>query len=135
MANMELVQQFVYTLSNNGSTVLSQLSRHFQFSIYGVQLSAEFGIPVCCAMSRHRTCSNTEFGMSNEFQTIPSCAMCSIIMLGLCLCEYTVIVTVFLTSCCPIIKNTTTGMQNVDKNQLDAAKGMGKSRWQSQSMV
>ena len=47
----------------------------------------------------------------------------------------TVIVTVFLYSLLPIIKNTYTGIQNVDKNLMDAAKGMGMTRWQSLYMV
>ena len=61
--------------------------------------------------------------------------MLSIIMLGLGLGVNTVIVTVFLYSLLPIIKNTYTGMQNVDKNLMDAAKGMGMTRWQSLYMV
>ena len=115
MANMDTWQQFWYYLANNGSYVLSQFARHFLISIYGVLIAAVIGIPVGLA--------------------IPSLAMLSIIMLGLGLGVNTVIVTVFLYSLLPIIKNTYTGMQNVDKNLMDAAKGMGMTRWQSLYMV
>ena len=110
MANMDTWQQFWYYLANNGSYVLSQFARHFLISIYGVLIAAIIGIPI-------------------------GLAMLSIIMLGLGLGVNTVIVTVFLYSLLPIIKNTYTGMQNVDKNLMDAAKGMGMTRWQSLYMV
>ena len=135
MANMDTWQQFWYYLANNGSYVLSQFARHFLISIYGVLIAAVIGIPVGLAIARHRTLSNTVIGIANVIQTIPSLAMLSIIMLGLGLGVNTVIVTVFLYSLLPIIKNTYTGMQNVDKNLMDAAKGMGMTRWQSLYMV
>ncbi len=135
MANMDTWQQFWYYLANNGSYVLSQFARHFLISIYGVLIAAVIGIPVGLVIARHRTLSNTVIGIANVIQTIPSLAMLSIIMLGLGLGVNTVIVTVFLYSLLPIIKNTYTGMQNVDKNLMDAAKGMGMTRWQSLYMV
>ena len=135
MANMDTWQQFWYYLANNGSYVLSQFARHFLISIYGVLIAAVIGIPVGLAIARHCTLSNTVIGIANVIQTIPSLAMLSIIMLGLGLGVNTVIVTVFLYSLLPIIKNTYTGMQNVDKNLMDAAKGMGMTRWQSLYMV
>ncbi|MFK5279277.1 ABC transporter permease, partial [Lacticaseibacillus paracasei] len=97
--------------------------------------AAIIGIPIGLAIARHRTLSSTVIGIANVIQTIPSLAMLSIIMLGLGLGVNTVIVTVFLYSLLPIIKNTYTGMQNVDKNLMDAAKGMGMTRWQSLYMV
>ncbi|GAF40310.1 osmotically activated L-carnitine/choline ABC transporter, permease protein OpuCD [Agrilactobacillus composti DSM 18527 = JCM 14202] len=68
-------------------------------------------------------------------QTVPSLAMLSIIMLGLGLGVNTVIVTVFLYSLLPIIKNTYTGMENVDKDILDSGKGMGMTPFQILYMV
>ena len=56
--------------------------------------------------------------------------MLSILMLGLGLGVNTVIVTVFLYSLLPILKNTYTGMQNVNKDVIDAWKGIGMTSWQ-----
>ena len=50
--------------------------------------------------------------------------MLSILMLGMGLGVNTVVVTVFLYSLLPIIKNTYTGMIQVDRNILDVGKGM-----------
>jgi osmoprotectant transport system permease protein len=56
--------------------------------------------------------------------------MLSILMLGMGLGVNTVVVTVFLYSLLPIIKNTYTGMIQVDRNILDVGKGMGMTKVQ-----
>ena len=62
-------------------------------------------------------------------------AMLSILMLGMGLGVNTVVVTVFLYSLLPIIKNTYTGMIQVDRNILDVGKGMGMTKVQLLYMV
>ncbi|MDU2288123.1 MAG: ABC transporter permease, partial [Enterococcus faecalis] len=65
----------------------------------------------------------------------PALAMLSILMLGMGLGVNTVVVTVFLYSLLPIIKNTYTGMIQVDRNILDVGKGMGMTKVQLLYMV
>lgn len=135
MADMNTWQQFWYYMTTNGSYVLSQFTRHFLISIYGVLIAAVIGIPIGLFISHNRKLSGTIIGIANVIQTIPSLAMLSIIMLGLGLGVNTVIVTVFLYSLLPIIKNTYTGMINVDATVIDSAKGMGMTAFQRLYMV
>ena len=130
MKGMNLGQQLVEYFSNNGMYVLQQFSRHFLISIYGVLMAAIIGVPIGIWISRSRKLSNVVIGIANVIQTVPSLAMLSIIMLGLGLGVNTVIVTVFLYSLLPIIKNTYTGMQNVNEDVLDAGKGIGMTVFQ-----
>lgn len=130
MKGMNLGQQLVEYFSNNGMYVLQQFSRHFLISIYGVLMAAIIGVPIGIWISRSRKLSNDVIGIANVIQTVPSLAMLSIIMLGLGLGVNTVIVTVFLYSLLPIIKNTYTGMQNVNEDVLDAGKGIGMTAFQ-----
>lgn len=130
MKGMNLGQQLVEYFSNNGMYVLQQFSRHFLISIYGVLMAAIIGVPIGIWISRSRKLSNVVIGIANVIQTVPSLAMLSIIMLGLGLGVNTVIVTVFLYSLLPIIKNTYTGMQNVNEDVLDAGKGIGMTAFQ-----
>ncbi|MFC6260519.1 ABC transporter permease [Levilactobacillus fujinensis] len=110
--------------------VLSQFNQTFLVSIYGVLLGAIVGIPLGIWISQYRRLSPVIIGAANVIQTVPSLAMLSILMLGLGLGQTTVVVTVFLYSLLPIIKNTYTGMLSVDPDVLDAGKGMGMTRWQ-----
>ncbi|EGP5571248.1 TPA: ABC transporter permease [Enterococcus faecium] len=122
---MNVFQQFFYYFQENGSYIFAQFIRHFLISIYGVLFAAVVGIPVGIMISRRRKLANWVIRLANIIQTIPSLAMISILIIGLGLGVNVVIVTVFLYSLLPIIKNTYTGMIQVDKNILDVGKGMG----------
>ena len=132
---MNLVQQFFYYFEQNGNYVLSQFLRHFLISIYGVLFAAIVGIPIGIMISRKKKMAGWIISLANLIQTVPSLAMLSILMLGLGLGVNTVIVTVFLYSLLPIVKNTYTGMIQVDRNILDVGKGMGMTQWQRLYMV
>ena len=130
MDSMNLFEQFIYYFSMNGSYVLEQFWRHFLISIYGVLFASIVGIPIGIWIANNRKMSTWVLGVANVLQTIPSLAMMSIIMLAVGLGVNTVIVTIFLYSLLPIIKNTYTGMITLDADVLDAAKGIGMTSWQ-----
>ncbi|WP_270285624.1 ABC transporter permease [Enterococcus lactis] len=132
---MNVFQQFFYYFQENGSYIFAQFIRHFLISIYGVLFAAVVGIPVGIMISRRRKLANWVIRLANIIQTIPSLAMISILIIGLGLGVNVVIVTVFLYSLLPIIKNTYTGMIQVDKNILDVGKGMGMTARQRLFMV
>lgn len=135
MENMNTFQQFVEYFQVNGGYVFSQFYRHFLISIYGVLFAALVGIPVGIFISKHYKLANWVIRIANIIQTIPSLAMISILMLGLGLGANVVILTVFLYSLLPIIKNTYTGMRQVDRNALDVGKGMGMTSFQRLYMI
>ncbi|WP_034525575.1 ABC transporter permease [Secundilactobacillus oryzae] len=135
MKGMDLFEQLGYYFTHNGLYILSQFNRTFLIAIYGVIFAAIIGIPVGIWTARHRKMSPAVIGLANVIQTIPSLAMLSILMLGLGLGVNTVITTVFLYALLPIIKNTYTGMTNVDPDVLDSGTGMGMTSWQLLYMV
>lgn len=135
MENMNWFQQFIVYFQENGAYVFSQFIRHFLISIYGVLFAAVIGIPIGIMVSRKRKLANWVILLANIIQTVPSLAMISILMIGLGLGVNVVIVTVFLYSLLPIIKNTYTGMIQVDKGILDVGKGMGMTATQRLFMV
>ncbi|WP_330927508.1 ABC transporter permease [Enterococcus sp. BWB1-3] len=135
LQDMNLFEQFFYYFAQNGSYVFSQVVRHFLISVYGVLFAAIIGIPIGIFISRRVKLAGWIISLANLIQTVPSLAMLSILMLGLGLGVNTVIVTVFLYSLLPIIKNTYTGMRQVDNNILDVGKGMGMTKIQRLFMV
>ncbi|MBA1433665.1 ABC transporter permease [Bombilactobacillus bombi] len=135
MAHLNTWQQLIYYYQHNGLYVWEQFSRHFLVSIYGVLFAAIIGIPIGIYVARNHHLADFVISIANVIQTIPSLALLSIIMLGLGLGVNTVIVTVFLYSLLPIIKNTYTGMSNVDANIIDSGRGMGMTKWQILYMI
>ena len=135
LSEMNTLQQLLYYYRENAGYVFEQFTRHFLISIYGVLSAAIVPIPLGFWIARHKKLADWIIGAANVIQTIPSLALLSILMLGLGLGSDTVIATVFLYTLLPIIKNTYTGVRNVDAALLDTGKGMGMTRMQLTSLV
>lgn len=125
---MNLIREIYKYYALNHLVVLEQFSRHFLIAIYGVLFAAIIGIPIGFFIARRKSLSPWVIGAANVIQTVPSLALMSILMLGLGLGPTTVIATVFLYSLLPIIKNTYTGLVNIQAEYIDAALGMGMRR-------
>lgn len=132
---MKIIKDIIYYYSINGSYVFEQFLRHFFISIYGVLLAGIIAIPLGFFIARHSKMANWLINIANIIQTIPALALMSIIMLGLGLGTKTIIITVMLYSILPILKNTYTGVKNIDNGIMDSAKGMGMTKWQRTYMV
>ena len=104
-------------------------------SIYGVLFAAIIGIPLGILIARFGKLSGIIITLANIIQTVPVIAMLAILMLVIGLGINTVIFTVFLYALLPIIKNTYTGINEVDINIKDAGKGMGMTRNQVLRMI
>ncbi|KFN93609.1 permease component of an ABC superfamily L-carnitine/choline transporter [Tetragenococcus muriaticus PMC-11-5] len=122
-------------LSRKWKLRFSQFFRHFLISVYGVLFAAIIGIPIGIIVSKRKSLARWVVRVSNIIQTVPHLAMVSMLMFSFGLGVNVVIITVFLYSLLPIIKNTYTGMTQVDKNALDVGKGMGMTAWQRLYMV
>lgn len=135
MENMNTFQQFFYYFNENGSYVFMQFIQHFLISIYGVLLAAVVGIPVGILISKYGRLSTYVITIANIIQTIPGLAMLAILMLAIGLGQTTVVIAVFLYSLLPIIKNTYTGINNINKDLTDSGKGMGMTKFQVLYMI
>ena len=135
LSEMNTLQQLLYYYRENAGYVFEQFTRHFLISIYGVLFAAIVAIPLGFWIARHKKLADWIIGAANVIQTIPSLALLSILMLGLGLGSDTVIATVFLYSLLPIIKNTYTGIRNVNDALLNTGKGMGMTRMQLTYLV
>lgn len=127
---MKIIQELFTYYSLNGAYIFEQFTRHFLISIYGVLLASIVAIPIGFVLARKSYLAKWVIATANIIQTIPSLALLSILMLGIGLGTKTVVITVFLYSLLPIIKNTYTGVKNVDENIIDVAKGMGMTNFQ-----
>lgn len=135
MENMNTFQQFFYYFDENGSYVFMQFVQHFLISIYGVLIAAVVGIPTGILISKYGRLSTYVITIANIIQTIPGLAMLAILMLAIGLGQTTVVVAVFLYSLLPIIKNTYTGINNINKDLTDSGKGMGMTKIQVLYMI
>lgn len=114
----------------NGSYVIDQFMKHFLISIYGVLFASIVAIPIGFYIAKNNILATLIIAVANIIQTVPSLAMLSLLMVVMGLGPNTVIMTVFLYSMLPIIKNTHAAVSNIDKNLLDIALGVGMTKIQ-----
>ncbi|QQK78294.1 ABC transporter permease [Salicibibacter cibarius] len=132
---MEVIGDVVNYYSQNFSYVAHEFFRHFLMAAYGVLFAAIVAIPLGVLIARYGRLSNWVIQVANIIQTIPHLAMLSILMLAMGLGANTVIAALFLYSILPILKNTYTGIVNVDQVLLDSGKAMGMTKGQILRMV
>lgn len=123
-------EQIIYYYEANGAYVFDQFFRHFLMAIYGVLFAAIVAIPIGFYIARNGKIADWVLGIANVIQTIPSLAMLSVLMLAVGLGTNLVVITVFIYSVLPILRNTYAGVRSVDDNVLDVGKGMGMTKWQ-----
>jgi len=123
-------EQLLYYYEANGAYVFDQFFRHFLMAIYGVLFAAIVAIPIGFYIARNGKIADWVLGIANVIQTIPALAMLSVLMLAVGLGTNLVVITVFIYSVLPILRNTYAGVRSVDDNVLDVGKGMGMTKWQ-----
>ena len=130
ISELGLWEQLFQYFQNNGFYVLSQFLRHFLMSFYGVVFAMIIAIPLGFYIAHNPKGSQWIIAIANTIQTVPQLALLSILMLVLGLGTNLVVLTVFLYSLLPIIRNTYTGVSSLDLGLIDVGKGMGMTRWQ-----
>ena len=130
-----LLQQLAHYYSTNFGYLMGLFFKHLLMSVYGVLFASIVGIPIGIFIARFKKLAWPVITIANVIQTVPAIAMLAILMLALGLGPTTVVVTVFLYGLLPIIKNTYTGIVEVDANIKDAGKGMGMTSNQVLRMI
>lgn len=135
MRLLETIQGVWTYYTQNAGYVWEQFYRHFLMSAYGVLFAAIVAIPLGILIARYHRLSGWVLSLANIIQTVPALAMLAILMLVMGLGANTVVVALFLYSLLPIIKNTYTGIRNVDHALLESGEAMGMTKFQILRMV
>ncbi|MCD8874135.1 ABC transporter permease [Mammaliicoccus sciuri] len=135
MVDNHVWSQLVDYYATNGGYIFQLFLTHLLISVYGVLFAVIIGIPVGIFIARYSKLSGFVISLANIIQTVPALALLAILMLVMGLGSNTVVMTVFLYALLPIIKNTYTGINNVNSSIKDAGKGMGMTSRQILTMV
>ncbi|MEH7545430.1 MULTISPECIES: ABC transporter permease/substrate-binding protein [Bacillaceae] len=122
-------------LTDNYSQILSLLGEHLYLSIVSVLIAIIIGIPLGILISNEPKLSKPIIGTTNVIQAIPSLALLGFLIPFIGIGSTPAIVMVVLYSLLPIVKNTYTGLTNIDGDILEAAKGIGLTKSQTMKKV
>ena len=105
--------------------LFQRILSHLLISLAGVAFAAAVGITAGILLTRTPKVAAPVITIIEVFQTIPSLAMLSILLLFFGLGNMTAVMAIFFYSLLPIVRNTYTGILSVEPYLLEAGKGMG----------
>lgn len=113
----------------------NQTVEHIGLTSASLAIAVLLGVSVGILLTRYSRVSNQVIGAVGIIQTIPSVALLGFLLPLLGIGVVPAIVALFLYALLPIIRNTYTGIEEVDSSVKEAAKGMGMSEMQILSQV
>ncbi|MFD2750648.1 ABC transporter permease [Virgibacillus siamensis] len=124
---MKLLLDF---LANNGTQLLVKTWEHFYISLTAVLLGILVAVPLGILLTRTPKVAGFVIGTVGVVQTFPSLAILAFFIPILGVGKIPAIAALFFYSMLPILRNTFTGVKEVNQNLLEAGTGMGMSGWQ-----
>lgn len=117
-------------LTNNGSQLLLLTWEHLYISGIALALGIFVAVPIGVLLTRYKKVASAFISAITVLQTVPSLALLALMIPLFGVGKVPAVVALFLYSLMPILRNTYIGMEGVDKDLIDAAKGMGMTNKQ-----
>ncbi|KJR48496.1 permease OpuAB [Desulfosporosinus sp. I2] len=115
--------------------LLQALYQHIQLVFFSMLIAIIIGIPLGILITRIKSIEGTVLGVAGILQTIPSLALLGFMIPIFGIGIKTAVAALFLYSLLPIIRNTFTGIKDVNKSTIEAARGMGMTDYQILSKI
>lgn len=127
---MEDQPGFPEFVQQQAGKLLEQTLQHIGLTFISLFIAVVIGVPLGILITRRKKLAGTVLGIAGVLQTIPSIALLGFMIPLLGIGAKPAIVALFLYALLPIIRNTYTGILQVDPVVIDAATGMGMSKRQ-----
>jgi osmoprotectant transport system permease protein len=118
-----------YIFDNPGN-MLILIKEHIQLTIAATMLAVFVGVPIGILINRFRALATPVIAVTGVMYLIPSLALFAVLIPILGLGIKPAIVALVMYSLLVIVRNTFAGLNVVGPELLEAASGMGMSRWQ-----
>ena len=130
-----MLVEYINFMKDRADDILILTTQHIQLSVMALIIAIAIGVPLGILIAKFPSTSSFVIGLANAVQAIPSLALLGFLVPFLGIGSTPSMVMIIVYSLLPIIKNTYTGLVNVDKAILEAGKGMGMTEIQLMRMV
>ena len=118
---MEILQYFY----EKREVVVFATLRHVEVSLIAVLLSVLIAIPLGILITRYKRMAHLVVNSANVGQTIPSLAILGMVIPILGIGVKPAVFALVLRGILPILNNTYSGIENVDRSVIEAGRGLG----------
>src|ERR1044071_4578073 len=127
---MEQKQSFWEFISEQSGKLLDQTIAHIGLTFTSLLIAVLIGLPLGILIAKKRKAAGVVLNIAGVLQTIPSIALLGFMIPLLGIGPLPAITALFLYALLPIIRNTYTGIKEVDPSVREAAAAMGFSNRQ-----
>lgn len=113
------------TLFERKDELLSSLLEHIQISFIALFFAVLIAIPLGIFLTRRKGISEGIIGITAVLQTIPSLALLGLLIPIFGIGKVPAIIALVIYALLPILRNTYTGINEVDSSLIEAARAMG----------
>ncbi|HEU5054385.1 MAG TPA: ABC transporter permease/substrate-binding protein [Hanamia sp.] len=124
------IQGLFHFMQSQSGKIFDELLQHIGLTFISLLIAVIVGIPVGILITRKRKLAAPVLGFTGILQTIPSIALLGFMIPLFGIGAVPAIIALFLYALLPIVRNTFTGITQVDQSVVEAAKGMGMTRTQ-----
>jgi osmoprotectant transport system permease protein len=128
--NQSLWEQLVKQFDMRGNDLWYAAFQHIELVLISMAIAIIVSIPLGIAITRLPYLKTWILGGAGILQTIPSLALLGFMIPIFGIGMKTAIAALFLYSLLPIVRNTYTGIQDVDRSIIESAEGMGLTNLQ-----
>ncbi|NMW85035.1 ABC transporter permease [Peptoniphilus sp. AGMB00490] len=118
-----------FLLANSGE-ILSKSMEHLFIAAISLFFGVLIAVPLGIFLTRSKTTAKIVMAIASVLQTVPSFALLALMIPIFGVGKKPAIVSLFIYSLLPILRNTYLGIAGVNDKLIDAAKGMGMTRSQ-----
>ena len=125
-----MITEIYHLYVNRWQFFLDLTIQHIEISVISIILATIIGLGLGIFISQYRKSSPTILGITNFIYTIPSIALFGFLIPISGIGDITAIIALTVYALLPMIRNTYTGIIGIDKEIIEAARGMGSTPFQ-----
>lgn len=129
------MQALINAFQERQGQLWQTLLEHIQISFIAILIAVLITVPLGIYLTRHTKVAESIINVTAVLQTIPSLALLGLLIPLFGIGKVPAIIALVVYALLPILRNTYTGIRDVDDALIEAAKAMGMNNWQRLTKV
>lgn len=119
------MNNFLHEVSDRKGQLINALLEHIQISLIALFFAVIISIPLGIYLTRKQKLSEVIIGITAVLQTIPSLALLGLLIPIVGIGKIPAVIALIVYALLPILRNTYTGIKEIDPSLIEAARAMG----------
>lgn len=124
------MSNFIETFQSRSDLIQEAFIQHIFLSFIALAVGIAIALPLGIIVARYRRIAEPVIGITAIFQTIPSLALFGFLVPLIGIGTKTALIALIIYALLPILRNTYTGISNIEDSMIEAGIGMGMTKSQ-----